>query len=299
MQVRMLLVFVLCCCAVNAWAQSSQSTLTDTTVVSAGNSQAQNVNGTGNTQALTLNGGQAQAQLPLTTNAVALPSPGIYGPLGKTPGAASVPFITAAQKLCGVRYTRHYQPEVKKVDETHSGQTILQFNPFPSLQAKAGSGVEVEEMDPIDLTASVYTKVKCLATVTSFTKEKHGDTTDFAVVQADVIKHLFKVVRGYRKVAVVSLIHSVSAASGVETAGWSASVGLAIGHIINGLTSMGIAPTGTMGAGRSNPTSFPGGTFLVLALDEADGQTVDMATLRGFFAERRLDHVTVPAPSAP
>lgn len=275
--------------------QSQSSSVTTNSAVTAGSSQVENINGSGNAQTLAITGGQSPAQLPMTTQVQPM-GPNIYGPLGGTPGSASVPFIAAASKLCGVRYTKKYMPVAKATEKTKSDQTRVSFNQFPSLQVMNGSPVEVEEIDPPDLTAGVYHNVKCLGTLTMWTKEAGGTSTDFGVIQSDAMHHLFDTVRGYPKVALVSLIQAVSAASGASTEGWSLGIGGAFGHIVSALTSAGIAPTFSKGSGQTNPTNFPGGTFLVIALDQPDGQTIDMARLREFFTPPRIEQPVVVVP---
>ncbi len=233
-------------------------------------------------QSLSISGGSAPAQLPMTTQ-IQPTGANIYGPLGNTPGSASVPFSASANNLCKVVYTRKYRPTGESTEDTNSKNTRLRFNHFPTLQAMKDSRIETEEVLPPNLAINTYNNVKCLGTITMWTKEKAGTSTDFGMVEGDAINHVFDTVRGYRRVALVSLIDAVSAASGVSTDGSSFGVGGALGHIVSALTSAGIAPTFTKGSGQANPTNFPGGTFLVLALDQSNGQTVDMAQMREFF----------------
>lgn len=223
------------------------------------------------------------APLPMATTGTSLLAPNIFGALGNTPGSASVPFTAAANRLCSIRYSRVYLPSTKTVEDTNSGQTRLVFNPYPSAQAKNGSTVSVDEMDPPDLTAMTYNNAVCLGTITVLTKESAGNSTDFAVVQADAMRYLFDEIKGYRKVALVSLIQSVSAASGVSTDSSSFGLGGVLGHIVSLATTAGLGPTFTKGGGKTNPTNFPGGTFLVLAIDESNGQTIDTSRLGQFF----------------
>lgn len=220
----------------------------------------------------------------MTTTGTALLAPNIFGVLGNTPGSVSVPFTAAANRLCNVRYSRAYLPSTKTVEDTNSGQTRLVFNPYPTTQAKKGSIVVVDEMDPPDLTAKVYNNAVCLGTITVMTKESSGNNTDFAVVQADAMRFLFDEIKGYRKLALVSLIQSVSAVSGVSTDSSSFGIGGVLGHIVSLATTAGLGPTFSKGGGKTNPTNFPGGTFLVLAVDEAEGQSVDMVAIARFFS---------------
>lgn len=291
MRIRML-VLALCCSAVNAWAADASSTLnsTDTTIVSSGNL----VNAPATTASVAVTGGAAQAELPLTTNAVSPPSPGIYGPLGKTPGAASIPFISAVEEIAEIEYGAPPKPLL--IEDTQSGQTRLVFNPFPAYFARQGSSVRIERMKPPSLRAKLYKRVIPLGTITVFTKDDAGAKTDWAIVKGDVMKYLWDSLRGYRTVSSAGLIHAVSAASGVETAGWSASVGLAIGHIINALSSLGVAPTGTMGAGKTNPTSFPGGTLVIFAEEESEGMDFNMVAVEMFFAPVEIQPRLVKQP---
>jgi hypothetical protein len=265
--------------AIPSWGQA---TANGTANASAGNAQADNA---GNNQLLQLNSTSA-APLPMTTTGSMLLSPNIFGPLGNTPGSASVPFTAAANRLCSVRYSRAYLPNTKAVEDTNSGQTRLVFNSYPSAQWKAGSAVEVNEMDPPDLTARVYNNAICLGTITVLTKESAGNSTDFSVVQADAMRFLFEEIKGYRRLALVSLIQSVSAASGVSTDSSSFGLGGLLGHIVSLTTTAGFGPTFSKGGGKTNPTNFPGGTFLVLAIDEPDGQTLDTAQLGQFFVSQ-------------
>lgn len=285
---------ILLCGAVNAFAQSTSS-LTDNTVVNAGSSQVQNVNGTGNTQSFAINAGSAPAQLPLTTQTGAVPSPGIFGPLGNTPGAASIPFVAAVQEMADITYTRQYQAKPLIVDGK-SGQTILSVRLFPATLSKEDSDVLPETIKAVSLSAKVYQNVIPLAVITTFTKSNAGDKTDWSVIEADVQDYSWGM-KGYANLIPASLLHSVSAASGVETAGWNVTAGAVLGKILSAASSGGLAPSGSIGSGKTNPTSFPGGSFVIFAAVKSGGMTFDMRVLREYFAPVRLEPVLVPAPT--
>lgn len=185
-------------------------------------------------------------------------------------------------------HTRQNMPSTKVEEKTDSGQTRIIFSSYPALQKSKGA--EVEEVTPPDLTPTVYQGAVCLGTLTVATKESAGAKTDFAVVQGDAMRFLFDEVKGFRKVALVSLINSVSAASGVSTDASSFGIGGVLGHLVSALTSVGLGPTFSKGSGQTNPTNFPGGTFLVLAVEEAEGQTLDSAQLGKFFLPQQAQN---------
>lgn len=239
----------------------------------------------------TATGGSATAKVDAAQTVAPLPNivspsisaPQIFGPLGNTPGSASVSFIAAANKLCGVRYTRNFLPSAVPFEDTESKQTRIIFSAYASLLMKERSDVLVEEIIPPYLAPGVFANSVCLGTLTVMTKEKSGSKTDFAVVQSDAMRFLFDRVRGYRKIALVSLITSVSAASGVSSDATSFGIGGALGHLLSSVTTLGLTPGFTSGSGNSNPTNFPGGTFLVLAVREEGGQSIDTGELAQFF----------------
>jgi hypothetical protein len=266
----------------NAFGQTANATIGTNQDVSAGNSQAVNA---GNAQSITFNGGPS---LPNTTGSPGLPAPGIFAQLGNTPGSASVPFVAAANKLCNVRYTRAAMPSTKVVENTDSGQTRIIFSAYPAMIAGAKGVIEVEEVLPPDLSPTVMEKAVCLGTITIVTKENAGNKTDFSVVQNDAMHYLFGAVRGFKKVGLVSLITGVSAASGVSTDASSFGIAGVLGHLVSAVTSAGIGPTFGKGSGNTTPSNFPGGTFLIVALEEENGQTLDMSALGRYLMPQQV-----------
>jgi len=285
-----LFVLLLCLYATSAGAQNSNASasvgVTTNVEGVVGQQNAQQ-----NTQ--TLVGGQqvgveikGGTQVAPLTNTVSpgLMSPQIFGPLGNTPGSASVPFIAAANKICDVRYTRTSMPKTTVIENTESGKTRIIFSQYPALLEKGNSPVLLDEVIPPDLTPRKIERAVCLATLTVMTKEKHGNETDFAIVQDDGINLMFKTIRGFKKAVLASLITSVSAASGVSSDATSFGVGGALGKILSAVTTLGLGPSFTQGSGNSNPTNFPGGTFLVLAIEEPGGKTIDTGQLGQFYS---------------
>lgn len=241
--------------ASTAWGQSTASnTVNSGATAASGN----------NVNTVELHSAASPPMVPMAT-LPSLQQPQIFGSLQRTPAGASIGVTAGYLKACAVKYTRAYQPEVRR-EKGASAKTKLVFAPHPQyLSLERASGAqEIEEVTPPSFASDTIANGVCLGTVTVFSED--GNATGFETVVADLSRYPFEHMKGVREVVMVAIPAGIASAGGVSSSGSSFGIGGALSHVVSMATAGAITPSFSNGGGESKPQEWIGGTFILLGI---------------------------------